>query len=292
MKTTTSLALVLALAASPAVAQQAIHETKPAAKGGVVEVENVSGSVKVMGWPRAEVEVSGTLGKGTDRLEFEAGPHRTTIRVVLPHECHRCEGSELTIHVPADSDLDVETVSAPIDVTDLSGKLELKSVSGEVTVGGHPADVDARSVSGRVEVTAVDAPVHAKSVSGDVLLRGVKGDVEAGSVSGDVVVSGGAVERGEFGTTSGNIRFEGALTSAARLDAKSVSGDVELVLPSDVAADFEITSFSGDIQNAFGPAAQKVSRYTSERELSFSTGSGGARVTVKSFSGDVRLRKR
>jgi DUF4097 and DUF4098 domain-containing protein YvlB len=67
---------------------------------------------------------------------------------------------------------------------------------------------------------------------------------------------------------------------------------VELALPANVSADFSISSFSGEIENELGPPARKASRWTSEKELSFTTGSGGAKVTVETLSGDIRLRKR
>jgi hypothetical protein len=59
-----------------------------------------------------------------------------------------------------------------------------------------------------------------------------------------------------------------------------------------VSADFSASTFSGEIENELGPAAQKSSRYTSEKNLSFSTGTGGAKVSVQTLSGAIRLRKR
>ncbi len=284
--------LVLALGASPAFAQERVDKSAPANPTGVVEIENVSGSVRVIGWNRDRVQVEGTLGRGTERLDFEAGTQRTSIRVVLPRHCHDCDGSDLEIHVPMGSRVEVEAVSADVSVRDVQGMLLLKSVSGEVMVTGDPKEVDARSVSGDVEISAVSAPVRAKSVSGDVRIRGAEGDVEAGSVSGEVLVEGGMIDRGEFGTTSGDIVIDGDLGPTARIDVKTVSGNIDFLLPASVGADFEISSFSGDIRNAFGPGARRVSRYTSEKELTFTAGSGGARVTARSFSGDVRLRRR
>ncbi len=66
---------------------------------------------------------------------------------------------------------------------------------------------------------------------------------------------------------------------------------MELRLPAATAADFDVTTFSGNISNEFGPQARRTSEYGPGKELSFSTGAG-ARIVAKSFSGDVRLRKR
>ncbi len=285
------LMLATAAAALPAVAQQRVDEKKPAAKDGVVEVHNVAGAVRVVGWDQAEVAVTGTLGKGTERLEFTAGDRRTVVRVVLPRDAHHVDGSELEIKVPAGSGLEVNTVSANIDVEKVSGELDLESVSGDVTAGGEPKRFAAKSVSGGVRITATSAPGRAKSVSGEVTLTGVTGEVEAGSVSGSIVVTGDGVSRLDLETTSGDIRVDAGLAKDARVDAKTVSGTVELRLPAATAADFDVTTFSGDISNEFGPAAKRTSEYGPGKELSFSTGAG-ARVSAKSFSGSVRLRKR
>ncbi len=284
--------LVVALLASPAFSEERVDSSKPASATGVVEVVNISGSITVIGWAQEQVHVQGVLGRGTERLEFEAGPHRTIVRVVLPRNCRSCEGSHLTIKVPAASALDVDAVSADITVRDTTGACALKSVSGDVEVSGSASQVEARSVSGEVLVRAVRAPVRAKSVSGNVVIDGVEGSVEASSVSGTIQVKGAAISRADVAATSGSIRMEGSLAPGARIEAKAVSGDITLVLPADTVADFEVTTFSGGIRNGFGPEAKRVSQYTSERELTFSTGSGGARIVLKSFSGNVSLQKR
>ncbi len=285
-------ALAMTLLASPALCGERIDLTKPASATGVVEIVNISGSITVIGWAREEVHVQGVLGRGSERLEFEAGPRRTLVRVVLPRNCRSCEGSDLTIKVPAASAVEVEVVSADITVRDTTGTCALKSVSGDILVTGSTSQVDARAISGEVEVRAARAPVRAKSVSGDVIIDGVEGSVEGSSVSGSIQVKGTAISRADLAATSGSIRLEASLLPGARIEAKSVSGDITLVLPPDTVANFEVTSFSGGIRNDFGPEATRVSQYTSERELTFSTGSGGARIVLKSFSGNVALQKR
>jgi len=284
------LALALA-AAMPAAAQQKIDETKAAAKDGAVEVHNVSGSVRITGWDREQVSVTGTLGKGSERLEFASEGRRTVVRVVLPRNAHHVDGTDLEIRVPSGSSLEVQTVSADIAVEKVSGEQELESVSGRVALLGEPKRFSARSVSGDVEITASGAPGRAKSVSGGIKLSGVTGDVEAGSVSGDIVVKGDTVNRVDLETTSGDIRLDAGLAKDARVSAKTVSGEVELTLPAATAADFDVTTFSGAVTNEFGPPAKNTSEYGPGKELSFSTGSGG-RVLAKSFSGNVHLRKK
>jgi predicted membrane protein len=68
-----------------------------------------------------------------------------------------------------------------------------------------------------------------------------------------------------------------------------MSGNVTLVVPRSIAADFEISTFSGNIKNQIGPKPKRTSKYTPGETAEFSTGGGGARITLSSFSGTVKL---
>ncbi|HEV2132386.1 MAG TPA: DUF4097 family beta strand repeat-containing protein, partial [Longimicrobiaceae bacterium] len=177
MRTLTITFLALLLAGGEAAAQRAINERIPVSPTGEVEIHNLSGSVRVSGWNRNEVQVTGTLGQGVERLEISEGdPMR--IRVVLPREARNVRGTDLEIRVPARRDVNVRTVSANIDVEDVQGNVQARSVSGQVRVGGSSQSVDAESVSGNVEISANTPQVRAKTVSGMLRLNGVRGTAD------------------------------------------------------------------------------------------------------------------
>ncbi len=54
-------------------------------------------------------------------------------------------------------------------------------------------------------------------------------------------------------------------------------------------ADFDIESFSGDIEVCFGPKARGTSKFTPGSELSFTQGKGGARVELQTLSGEISV---
>lgn len=324
-----SAVLATMLAASGAAAQQPINQTIPSAATGAVEIQNTSGEVRVIAWDRPEIRITGRLGEGAERLAVEGDRSRTVIRVVIPRNARDVKGSELEVRLPARKDVTVRTVSADIGVEGVTGAVDGRATSGDVQISGSPSRVTAGSTSGDVTVSATTTQVRASSTSGDLRLSGrvqqsvsaeaVSGDVTvdatapdvvARSVSGDLQLSGasrrvtattvsgdarvrtGRIQYGSFETVSGNLHFEGDLQRDAAFNVKSHSGDVELALPSRIAAAFQIDTFSGDISNAFGPAAQRTSRYGPGRELHFSSGNGGPLISVKTFSGSVRLVKR
>jgi DUF4097 and DUF4098 domain-containing protein YvlB len=330
MKTLLIAGCALLLSVGSAAAQQQVNERLSTAATGEVEIVNTAGSVRVTGWDRNEIQVTGTLGQGTERLDITPSGNRVQIRVVLPRNARNVKGSDLEIRVPARKDVGVRTVSADITVSGIRGMAEAQAVSGDVEISGSPREVSARSTSGDVGVSAsnprrVDArsvsgsvrvrgaaqesidtetvsgdidvnssapEMRAKSVSGSVNLQGVGERVNVSTVSGDARVVGDRIRLGTFESVSGGIRLTGALERGAALTLNSHSGDIELRLPSATAADFEVKTFSGDISNQFGPQAERTSRYGPGRELRFSSGRGDARVNAKTFSGNVKLLKR
>ena len=271
--------------------QTTVDQRRPAAPDGRIEIDNGDGSIHVIGWDKAEVAVTGTLGRRAEGLSLTGNAHRTKVEVEVEGSPHGVK-SDLEIHVPAGSRLEIESFSASISVSEVKGTVKAESVNGSITIAGGAQEVDVQSVNGSVQVTSPATRVHAEAVNGAVTVREASGEIEASTVNGTLLVVGGSFERAQLETVSGSLRFEGDLGSKATLDVSTVSGSVELALPANVSADFSISTFSGDIENQLGPQARKGSRYTPEKELSFSTGSGGANVSVGTLSGNIRLVKR
>ena len=291
MKTTMAATLLALTAWGPAAAQQTVDERRPAAANGLVEIENPSGSVRVTGWNRPEVAVTGSLGPGAVGLTVTGEHNRTRIEVETEGNPHDVSSS-LEVRVPEGSRLEVESFQGAIAVSDVKGSVHAENVSGNVTVSGGAREVHAETVNGSVEVSGPSRRVHAESVNGSVTVRGASGEIDATTVNGQVVVAGGPFTRGHLETVNGAIRLEGDLSPHAVLDLESVSGAVELSLPAGVAAAFSVSTFSGNIENELGPPAERTGHPTPEKELSFTTGAGGATVTIHTLSGSIALRKR
>ena len=292
-KTVLSLCLAAAvgLLPRPAAAQQKVEARRNASADALVEIENPAGSIRVIGWERGEVMVTGDLGLGASGLDFTGSGSRIRVGVDTERNPHGVVSS-LEVHVPAKSRLQIESFAGSITVEGVSGTVTAETVNGSITVSGQAREISAESVNGAVQVSGASTHTKAESVNGSVNVRGASGDLEASTVNGQLEVSGGSFQRAHLETVSGSLSFEGALASGATLEAETVSGSVTIALPAAVAADFSISTFSGSVQNAFGPPATRVSEHTPEKELEFSTGGGGARVSIHTLSGSVTLRKR
>jgi len=283
--------LLAAVLVAPALhAQQKLDEKRTAAPDGVVEIENNAGSVRVIGWDRAEITVTGTLGRNAEGLDFSGGQRRTSISVDArnPHGVR----SDLEIHVPAGSRVEIDSFAAEISVNDVAGSVHADTVNGSIHIVGSSKEVEASTVNGSVEISGSPKRVTAESVNGAVTVRGASGEITASTVNGLLSVAGATFSQASLETVSGGVHFEGDLAAKASLSVNSVSGDVELMLPAKVSAEFSITTFSGEIVNELSTdRPDRTSKYTSQKDLEFTAGNGGADISIETLSGEIALRK-
>lgn len=283
----TTFACLMALPVSA----EEINRSIDAAADGHVHVSNIAGSVTVEGWSRSKVEVTGTLGRNVKELIVVRKGDKVVVKVKVPRSSGRGTDSDLHIMVPEKSSLDVGTVSADIEVSGVLGEQDLQSVSGDVEAECAGGYMTAESVSGDVDITGdgEDGEVSASAVSGDVNLTRISGVVSLEAVSGDLTIHEGSFRRADVSSVTGEIVFSGELLEDGKLSVESVNGDVDIELQDNVSARFEIDTFNGDIDNCFGPEAERSSAYAPGWELEFEVGGGDGRVEISTLNGDIAL---
>lgn len=287
-------AAILAVIARPAAAEQALTKRVNVVPDATVEVSNVQGSVDVTAWDRNEVELVALLESDKDELEFEATERHVRIEVDRPKGKYRhgdADDAILTLRVPKGARLIIDTVSADINVNGARGEQRLESVSGDVETQAFDAPVSLASVSGDVTIAGNGgkALVKTENVSGSATVSGVRGSYEGEVVSGNISATVAAAQHLSVGSVSGDIDIRADLAPTARVEMESISGVISLILKPPVNADFDIESFSGDIENCFGQKARDTSKYTPGSELNFTQGSGGARVEIRTLSGEISI---
>lgn len=275
------------------VAAEEINQSLDAASDGTVSITNVAGMVDVEGWSRNQVEITGELGDDVDELIFERDGDEIEIKVKTKRRHSRDIDSELFIKVPGASSLEIHTVSADIEISDVTGEQSIESVSGDITTEAHNSDISINSVSGDLGISGDKKSMRSRlsSVSGDVDTENLSGEIDVESVSGDLVVVNGVFDRAALGTVNGDIVFHAQLLDDGRLDVETVNGGVDIEFAGDISARFDIETFNGDIRNCFGPEAVRVSKYAPGYELKFTEGDGSGRVTIETLNGDLRLCK-
>ncbi len=241
-----------------------------------VVVRIVAGDVTVTAGPQARVEVRRESGSEVDVLcrdgvlqvlqpDADSSPLDRLIKWLTEGRRHRCT---VTITAPPEAKVDITTVSAPVVVSGISAGSRVKTVSGDITLSDLGSHVDAKTVSGDVEAKGINAELKLKSVSGDMsVVDGSCRWVDAKSVSGEVTLDLDLDPNGTYDvkTVSGGVSIRTIAEPNLSVDAKSVSGEVV----SDFGLDWEPRPGS--------------------RKLYDTIGEGGARLRVKTVSGDLRV---
>ena len=288
------LTLIGFLLAAPALAED-IDQTQDADANGQVEIFNLAGDIEIIGWSKKQIQVTGTIGDDVEEFIFDRDGNTTTIKVKVPDRIHGHKDvtSDLVIHVPQGSSIEVSGVSSDISSEGVQGEQELQSVSGDIEIEIFSSDVSAETVSGDVDAVGSnkDAEASLETVSGDVSAEGLSGEIKAGSVSGDVDVEQGDFVRARVETVNGDITYIAALRPDGKVDVETVNGTVDVTFVGEVSARFDIETFNGRIKNCFGPEAQRTSKYAPGWELSFTEGDGNGRVTIATLNGGLRLCK-
>jgi len=310
---TTILAGVLTVASVvQAAAQVTLNDQRAVTSDGIVEILNANGSVQVLGWEKDIVSVSGVLGEGVERVEFGGDVFRTTLQVIAADE--KTAASSLKVMVPTHCQVEVGTVGAGIEISGVAGMLFLESVDGNIKVTDHPKEIHATSIQGELEFLVKNSRVKATSTGGRIILRSTDGEADLSTVSGGVLVEGTKYKRGQFKTVSGDLRFDASLEPKGVFEFTSHSGNIDLYLPRAADADFLVSTYEGQIENDFQlsrvpnrkpskknrtrvtfstrDGIQGPERFVIDQSKSQGTKQLRARVTVDSFSGNVRLKKK
>lgn len=297
MKTRNYLPL-LALLPTLAWAGTPLDLTHSATATTHVSISNIKGSVSVTAWDRNEVHVTGELGDGAQPLAITGSDNNLSIKVQAKGKSgffswgsdNAMGPSTLNVQVPRGAALEVNVVSAPLSIDGLEGgTVEVNSVSSRVRINARTPSLNVDSVSGSVEQAGHADRAHLQTVSGDILAPALGDQAKLETVSGEVQARGGPWHTLTVSTVSGDVTLTGNLTDRGSISVDSMSGDVQLALPADVSGTIHASSFSGNLHSDFG-AAQK-NEHGPGSELNATAGSGSGRISIESFSGDVRIRK-
>jgi hypothetical protein len=275
--------------AAPLPGQTLIRTGRATAPGGVsLRILNLEGSIRVTGWDKDSIDVSGTAEVGHPRRGFymagESGGAGFKLGMDVTAEGRPVGAARLDVRVPRESRVWIKSNAASIEVADVRGGLDLYSVSGAVRVSGRADQLSVESMDGDVEITAASAWLKVKTADGRVLLEGSADDADVSTVSGAIVIEGGRYARARFESVTGGVEFRGAIPRGGNYSFETHSGPVTLRLAPGPDATVSVTTFGGEVRSEFGPAPASGG--------SIRLGDGEAEVAIRTFRGSVALRRR
>lgn len=307
-----AMAFVVAFVAAPALAEEKFEEkfekTVPLSKTGKLTLSNISGQIEILTSKDAQVKIealkvskAGTLDKAKENaakvtIEVTGGADLVAVETKYPKRAGGFWGGDsinvsvdYKVWVPDQASVELSSISGDVKVAPVGGAAKVKCVSGNVDLAGAAkADIDL--VSGDLKMAEIAGDAFIKAVSGDLVVKGIKGSIEVEAVSGDIdLLDAAGAQTVNAKSVSGNITYTGTIKPGSRFEIKAHSGDVSLTVPADSAFDLEASTFSGDIESAFQIT---TSGKISPREVQGTVGKGGATVILKSFSGNIDLKKK
>ena len=247
-------------------------------KPGLVKAQLINGGIVVKGYEGKEVIIETKLhghvvGEDEDEMEDEGeaekeNKHAGMKRLKADGGGLEVEekGNVMEISIPSwkmDADLFIQVP--------LNTSLELHAVNN----GG----ISVENISGDIEVA---------NVNGEITLSRISGTVVAQTVNGDV--------------TATFIRLDGKKP----MSLITLNGDIDITLPAAAKADFKLKiDNQGEIYSDFELALQSKTEKTVEdkrrhggryqvkidKTVSGSINGGGQEITLKTFNGDILLRK-
>ncbi|WP_199100987.1 DUF4097 family beta strand repeat-containing protein [Dyella sp. ASV21] len=298
MKTAIVIPLLLSLSIGQALADTPINLSHEAAPTVRVNISNVKGEVNVIAWDRNQVQVTGHLGDGAKPLTIDGDNNDMTIRVQSQGKSgwfnwsneNSMGSSTLDVRVPKGASLSVDVVSASMSIDGINGgKIKVNTVSGKARVNARTPLAELESVSGSLEFAGSADRVNLQTVSGDILAPNVNSEAELQTVSGRIRVGGGPWRKLNLSTVSGDVQLAGGIAPGGTFDVDSMSGDVQVQIPSNTSAIIHANTFSGDLRSDFGTVS-KV-EHGPGSELRATVGGGNAKINIETFSGDLRIRK-
>jgi DUF4097 and DUF4098 domain-containing protein YvlB len=269
--------------------QSRMDTTFAFSRTGTVDLTQISGDVVVTAWDRGEARIRAYAERG--RIRSNLSSSRLTLEIESVRG--RVGDSKFEVSVPVGVRVIARSTSGDVTVKGTRGAVDARSTSGDVTVTDATDRIVLESVSGDVHASQLTGDVRSESVSGTVEIRDATGDVRAETTSGDVTLLG-VSSRSVFATTvSGEVEYDGTIDANGRYEFHSHSGDIRLEIPESSGAQFTVETFSGSLDSEFRLTLQPGQRSTGRpRRFEFTLGTGSARVTAETFSGDVTLARR
>lgn len=279
-----------------------------------LELSNVAGDISIVGSADGKVHIHGDVrvsgfgfGDPQKRLDDVVASPPVELRgdtLRVGKETTRLHNVSIAyaIEVPRDTAVNSASVSGSQSVRGVRGPVQAASVSGAVHGEDIGREVKLSSTSGTVSADNCGDDVRATSVSGSVTVTNAKGDVLAHSVSGNVEVknpggrvdtdsSSGSVQvRDSNGdvkahATAGRVTVQGNPSGNSYWDLKTVSGSVDIAVPSSASFHLSAGAVSGQIRAQIPIMIEEQGKHSLRAHM----GDGGGRVEIHTVSGAIEV---
>jgi hypothetical protein len=256
-------AVAFALSTAAAKAERLTVPLSEPGKPAEVEVSLVMGSIKVTGGATRDVVID---AQSREEDTGRSRPERSGMRRI-PNTSVGLVAEEAGNKVSIGADSHARAVDLEIQVP-AGSRLAISTVN-----------------EGEIEIENVDGEIEASNTNGGIQIKNVKGPVSATTVNGSVLVV-----------------FRGSMVPSP-MAFSTLNGDIDVSFPASLKADVTMRSDNGDIFSDFdivlGAKPPRVEeekgkgryRVVLAREMTGKINGGGPEILLKTFNGDILLRR-
>ena len=179
----------------------------------------------------------------------------------------------------------------------LLDKVEMREEVGNTRVRVEVRPPRLRGFSGHQVRWTVRVPkgvnVDLRTVNGGVKLTGLQGDVIAKTTNGGVTGTGVLSQAVDASAVNGGIEIEfgSPLSADAKVSFETVNGGVSIGLPSESRATISARAVNGGVRvsDLEIQKDEQANAFDSKRRLQGTMNGGGARVTLNTVNGGIRI---
>ncbi len=274
-------AIILVVSGNFNVATETINDSKTFEPSEIssIEVDLVSDDLNII-----------PTTKGDITIHFY-GEVSTNVKRNIPELVAYKTGEKLYVEVSKSPDifigLNIRRTTVDIYIPQIMLEdMDINVVSGDIKIDGLQADeIVVDSTSGDMKLDKISSEkIRIESTSGDVVVREYKGDIDVSNTSGDVSLISGTENEDIFvKSVSGDILIE--QEGISDIDIRVTSGDVRISLPRGSEFKLDASTLSGEIEYDFELKIESSSR----RNLEGYIGDSAYRIIVNTTSGDITV---
>lgn len=235
------------------------------AAGKSISIQVDDGNITLLSSQDDQLRIEGEVLFEKD-LEYsiDSSEKEIQIKLISHHTNSRDVPLRVTIHLPSQVDVKVETDHASVTARGIQGNIEVASTSGNITFEQMVGKLTLRSNRGTITVRESSGEISVVGNYGALTLQDIRGEAGASTIMG-------------------NIAFSGSIQDDDQIRLEADHGSITVHLAGNSTLGIQIRSTSGDV------ACMLAGVTSTARTCDGEIGSGRGSLSVRTVSGSIIL---
>ena len=274
------------------------HSTVALKAGGRLSIENMNGSVEIMGWDRNEVDITAVKYASTEealsrlKIEVTAPGDFVSIRTVQPSGFRGGMGARYTIRVPRKIELErIISSNGRIQVEDVEGNGRFRTSNGSVKALRTRGSLEVETSNGSVDLAEHTGPASVRTSNGQIRADNVRGHFDASTSNSSITARLADPEPGrpvKLSSTNGSINLTVESLKDNDIVATTSNSSITVKLPGSVGAQLKASTSNSSITTDFDV---NVRGAMSKHRLEGAINGGGPLMTLSTSNGSIRIQR-